>query len=492
MNFSRNAIVAIFLILFLVSITAVSAHDSDNPGVLIDTPTNNEEVSGEVDINVTIDDHYETQHVNFTIEGIDNVYSWSFQDKNPSDGWHVQWDTSNCSNGRYYIQAKALNSLGLTGEYNVFVTLVNTQKDVSLNVDNVTVAVNQQANVIARLLDENSKGVSNKNIEFLIDENKFSARTDLNGIVGFTYTPLKSGKYDVLSSFEGDNIYRAVNVTSLLTAVETPIQLTIKPITAEKGEKINLTATLTSGIDNESLSNKTVNFSVDGDFVGSAISNVEGIAALEYVVSKTGGNYVYSASMNDTNNQDSLTATNLLYVPQSELYVTLTSDKSGVKVGDDVTITYNVFNNGPDNAKNIVFKYIIPNSLKFISADVTTGDYYYNSSNNEITWNLGSIPVGKYSLYLKMQAISPARNNLTASLSTDTYDESIVNAVPTRYLTVEGGISNNDSSIYSAEYSYGGVNYPNYSDLSINSSGNPILILLISILMIFVGFKVKR
>ncbi|WP_407382015.1 Ig-like domain-containing protein [Methanobrevibacter sp.] len=491
MNFSKNVIVAIFLILFLVSITAVSAHDSDNPGVLIDTPTNNEEVSGEVDINVTIDDHYETQHVNFTIEGIDNVYSWSFQDKNPSDGWHAQWDTSNCSNGRYYIQAKAINSLGLTGDYNVFVTLANTQRDVNLNVDNVTAAVNQQVNIIARLLDENSKGVSNKNIEFLIDENRFSALTDSNGIASFAYTPSKAGKYDVLSSFGGDNIYGAVNVTSSLTAVETPIQLTINPITAENGEKINLTATLTSSIENTSLSNKTVNFNVDGDFVGSAISNDEGIAALEYSVSKTGGNYVYSASINDTDNQNSLTATNLLYVPRSELYVTLTSDKSGVKVGDEVTITYNVFNNGPDSAKNTVFKYVIPDSLKYISADVTTGDYYYNSSNKEITWNLGSIPVGKYSLYLKMQAISPARNNLTASLTTDTYDESIANAVPTRYLTVEGEASNNNSSD-SSEFSYGGVNYSGYSNLGVNNSGNPILILLCSILMLFVGFKFKR
>ena len=477
MNFSRNVIVAIFLILFLVSITAVSAHDSDNPGVLIDNPANNGEVSGEVDINVTIDDHYETQHVNFTIEGIDNVYSWSFQDKNPSDGWYAQWDTSNCSNGRYYIQAKALNSLGLTGDYNVFITLANTPKDVYLNVDNVTVGVNQQVNVIARLLDENSKGVSNKNIEFLIDGNKFSACTDLNGIASFSYTSSKAGKYDVYSSFGGDNIYDAVNMTSSLTVVETPVQLNIDPITAENGEKINLTATLTSSVDT-SLSNKTVNFNVDGDFVGSAISNGEGIATLEYVVSKTGGNYLYSASMNETESQDSLYTTNLLYVPQSELYVTLTSDKSGVKVGDEVTITYNVFNNGPDNAKNTVFKYIIPDSLKFISAEVTTGNYYYNSSNKEITWNLGSIPVGKYSLYLKMQAILPARNNLTASLTSDTYDESIVNAVPTRYLTVEGEIPNNGFSINFDGFSYNGFNYHCYSNLGINNSCNPILILL--------------
>lgn len=494
MNFSKNVIAAIFLILFLFSITAVSAHDSDYPGVLIDAPTSNEEVSGEVDINVTIDDHHETQHVNFTIEGIDNVYSWSFQDKNPSDGWYAKWDTSNCSNGRYFIQAKAINNLALTGEYNVFITLANTQRDVVLNVDNVTVGINQQTNVIARLLDENSKGVSNKNIDFLVDGNNFSAVTDVNGIASFPYTPSKAGKYNVSSTFAGDNIYRAIVAYSSIIAIETPLQLSINPITAEAGERINLIAKLTSSIDSISSSGKTIDFNVDGDFVGSAISNNEGIATLEYVVSKPGGNYIYSASLNDTEHQDLLTATNLLYVPKSELYVTLTSDKSGVKVGDEVTITYNVFNNGPDNAKNTIFKYTIPDSLKFISAEVTVGEYNFDPSDSEITWNLGSIPAGKYSLYLKMQSTLPARNNLTASLTTDTYDESIANAVPTRYLTVEGEITNNSSSNYSSigEYSSSASNYPNYGSLNVNNSGNPILILLCSVFMVVVGFRFKR
>lgn len=490
MKLSKNMILALFLILFLVSITAVSAHDSDNPGVSITTPGNGEEVSGEVDINVTIDDHYETQHVNVTIDGIDSVFNLNMQDKNPSDGWNFVWDTSNCSNGKYMIQAKAINSLGLTGDYNILVNLANTQKNVNLNVENITVPVNQKANVIAKLVDDNSKGISNKNIEFLIDGNRISAVTDSNGIASVSYTPSKAGKYDVTSTFNGDNIYKFVSTNSTITAIVSSINLNIDPITAEYKEKINLIAKLTGSDANASVSGKTVDFKVDGDFVGSATSNDEGIASLEYTVSKTGGNYVYSASLNGTDSQEPITATNLLYVPQSELYVTVTSDRSGVKVGDEVVITYNVFNNGPDNAKNTIFKYTIPDSLKFISADVTTGDFNYNSSNHEITWNLGSVPVGKYSINIKMLATLPARNNLTASLSTDTYDESISNAVPTRYLTVEGDANNNASS--NSSYS-GGYNNPSYSgSLGGNNSGNPLMLLICAVLMTFVGYKSKR
>jgi uncharacterized repeat protein (TIGR01451 family) len=277
-----------------------------------------------------------------------------------------------------------------------------------------------------------------------------------------------------------------------LISILNSIQLSTDPITAETNEKINLLAKLTSSVDNVSTSGKTVDFKVDGDFVGSAISDDAGIASLEYVVSKSGGNYIYSASLNETESENPLTTTNLLYVPQSELYMTLTSDKSGVKVGDDVTITYNVFNNGPDNAKNTVFKYTIPDSLKFISAKVTTGEYSYDSSKNEITWNLGSIPVGKYSLDLKMLSVMPARNNLTPSLTTDTYDESIVNGVPTRYLTVEGDVISNNTSSYSEGY-YGGNSNPiYYSNLGVNNSGNPISLLLALFFIMGLGFKIKR
>ena len=492
MKFSKNMILALFLILFLLSVTSVSAHDSDNPGVSIDTPVSNEEVSGEVDINVTIDDHYETQHVNVTIDGITSVYSLNMQDKNPSDGWNFVWDTSNCSNGKYMIQAKAINSLGLTGEYNILVTLANTQKDVSLNVENITVPVNQQTNVIAKLLDSNSKGISNKNIEFLIDGNRISAVTDSNGIATASFTPSKAGKYNVYSAFKGDNIYRFADANSTITAIVSSVSLNVDPITAEYREKINLIAKLTGSDDNTSLSGRTVDFKVDGDFVGTATSNDEGIASLEYTVSKTGGNYVYSASLNETASQDPITATNLLYVPQSKLYVTVTSDRSGVKVGEEVVITYNVFNNGPDNAKNTIFRYTIPESLKYISADVTTGNFNYNPSSREITWNLGSIPVGKNSINIRMLATLPARNNLTASLSTDTYDESISNAVPTRYLTVEGDVPSNDTSSNSS-YSGGYSSSTSHSgSLGGNNSGNPIMLLICAVLMTLVGYKTKR
>ena len=143
--------------------------------------------------------------------------------------------------------------------------------------------------------------------------------------------------------------------------------------------------------------------------------------------------------------------------------------------------------------KNTIFRYTIPDSLKFISAKVTVGEYSYDSSKNEITWNLGSIPVGRYSLDLKMLSVMPARNNLTPSLTTDTYDESVANGVPIRYLTVEGDVIGNNTSGYAGEH-YGGIGggHIYYSNLGANQSGNPISLLLALFFIMGVGFKIKR
>lgn len=69
----RNLII-VMLILFcsICLINGVSAHESEYPEVHIDTPISNTEVSGEVDITATVDDHYETLYVNFTVEHVDS------------------------------------------------------------------------------------------------------------------------------------------------------------------------------------------------------------------------------------------------------------------------------------------------------------------------------------------------------------------------------------------------------------------------------------
>ena len=124
----KKAFLCLALLIIVLSMGTVSAHLSEQPAVNIETPIHNTEVSGEVEIVATVEDHYTTEHVNFTIEGLDDSnkdYQTAYQDTDSSDGWKYTWDTTNVSDGRYYVQAKALSSNGLKGGYNILLNVAN-------------------------------------------------------------------------------------------------------------------------------------------------------------------------------------------------------------------------------------------------------------------------------------------------------------------------------------------------------------------------------
>ena len=78
------------------------------------------------------------------------------------------------------------------------------------------------------------------------------------------------------------------------------------------------------------------------------------------------------------------------YSPNSNLAISKTSDKSIVKVGDDLTFTINVINNGPDNATAVTVTEAIPAGLNFISATTSMGTY----SKDGGMWTIGDLKVG--------------------------------------------------------------------------------------------------
>ena len=57
----------------------------------------------------------------------------------------------------------------------------------------------------------------------------------------------------------------------------------------------------------------------------------------------------------------------------------ITSSKNNPQVGDKVTYTFKLGNNGPGIAKDVVFTYVIPEGLKFAGANVDQGNWTYNS-----------------------------------------------------------------------------------------------------------------
>ncbi len=123
----------------LTSISVVSAHTSVYPLISYDTPVSYSNASGNVDINITVEDNLQTQYVNYTITGAesqnagykltyttDNIYSTS----TATDGGHLNkytytWDTTNVVDGLYYIKTRSINNESYVGEGNIALFINN-------------------------------------------------------------------------------------------------------------------------------------------------------------------------------------------------------------------------------------------------------------------------------------------------------------------------------------------------------------------------------
>ncbi len=421
----------------------VSAHEGmENPIVTIENLTPGDEVSGSVDFQINVHEHNEAKYVNVTAENMEShVVYFSKQDSNRADGWSVSWDTSDAPNGEYWITAKAVDVKGLEGKAEMKLILNNVPKESHIFLENTTTVVNKSTNIVATMLDANNTPISNKNLTFIVDGiNYGNVKTTSSGVASIQFTPSEVKDYKILVKFGGDNKFLLSQMESIIKVssnVNATI-LTTDDVSGNYKQKIILKANLVAPGFYSAIFNKKIDFYINDNLIGSALTDEKGVARLEYVVNETSGTYLYSVKYQSENNTN-FTDFASLYVPESQLYVTMgavTYSMDGIfTVGNQFKVTYTVNNDGPDCAENTIFKYSIPKSLKYVSCNPSKGKLAINS-NNELVWDIGEVNIGNQKAEIIFQVVSVGKINLTGSLSTDTYDKSIDNAVPTRFITV--------------------------------------------------------
>ena len=439
----KKPILILFLLLGLIySISAVSAHEGmENPIVTIENLTPGSEVSDNVDFKINVHEHNEAKYVNVTAQNMDDhkIY-FNKQDSNRAGGWSVSWDTSNAPNGEYWITATAVDVKNLEGKAEMKLILNNLPKESHIVLEQTTPVVNKSTNVVAKILDESNNALSNKDLTFEIDGVDYgTVKTTSEGVALISFTPSEVKDYKIVVKFGGDNKYIKSQIEGLIK-VSSNINATIVSISDVSGnnkEKILLKANLVAPGFYEAIYNKKIDFYINGNLVGSAFTDEKGDAEFEYVINETGGTHVYSVKYQDEN-KTNYTDYASLHVPESELYMTMSAVTYSVDgifmVSNQFKVTFVVNNNGPDTSKNTVFKYNIPNSLKYVSSSVSKGKL--DTTSNQLVWNLGDMDIGSQQVEVLFQVVSADKINLTGVLSTDTYDKSIGNAVPTRFLTV--------------------------------------------------------
>ncbi len=440
----KTVLILFIVICFICSVGEVSAHEGmENPIVTIDDYMPGQEVSGDVNFNVTVHEHNEVKYVNVTAEHMESHTKYfDKQDSNPSDGWSVSWDTSNSPNGEYWITATACDVKELQGKAEMKLILNNIPKESTIVLENVTTVVNKSTNLFANLIDSNSNPISDKPVEFIIDGNSYSANTTNGGVATISFTPKEVKNYKVIVKFVGDYRYlesQSMGMLNVMSNINTS-SVTIHDIRGNNKEKIILKANLVCPGLYDANINKKIEFYVNGNFIGYNFTDEKGDAMLEYVINETGGSYVYQARYQNGSGEN-FTDSASLYVPQSELYMTMnavTYSKDGIfTVGNTFELNYFVNNNGPDSASDVKVLYDVPDSLKYVKATATQGTVGYDSNTRKLVWDLGSVSVGSQNVAITFTVLKADKINLSPSITTSTYDESVNNNITRNTLVVK-------------------------------------------------------
>jgi large repetitive protein len=163
--------------------------------------------------------------------------------------------------------------------------------------------------------------------------------------------------------------------------------------------------------------------------VGTLANGATATLVITAEVSWAGGGTNTAAATSDTfdpnlvNNSDSVS-----YTPQqADLAVTKTVDNSTPTVGDAVTFTVTLHNNGPDDATGVTLHDRLPAGLAFVSATPARGTYDSTSG----TWTVGTLADGATTTLVLRATVTDTTvaTNVASVSASDVFDPKTINNV---------------------------------------------------------------
>ena len=187
--------------------------------------------------------------------------------------------------------------------------------------------------------------------------------------------------------------------------------------------------------------------------------------------------------------------------PACDLIITKTASKYNYEIGDVVSYSIRLTNNGPNKARNVEVKEVADDSLVVKSFKASKGSFNKVSQ----TWSIDELANGE-SAELLIKAVATAKGIVknTVSATTDTFDYNLDNNDDVEVVNVsekkdipKKPIDKPKKSDSHNHIDYDGeINDYNPNSLKNNPTGNPLVFLVLSVLfsLIFVGdnFSKKR
>ncbi len=142
----------------------------------------------------------------------------------------------------------------------------------------------------------------------------------------------------------------------------------------------------------------------------------------------------------DLNNNNTNIKTNVVDISRADLSISKSDAVDPVEVGDDISYTIIVSNNGPDGAQNVVLTDSLPNSVTFLNATSSQG--ICSSANSVVTCNLGDLASnGTATVSVLAKSTTDGIINNTASVTSDTHDPDENNNSTSEQTTVNATIN---------------------------------------------------
>lgn|GEM_PF-734824 len=298
--------------------------------------------------------------------------------------------------------------------------------------------------------------------------------TDSNGIATCNYNIIQNvGAYTTNARFNTTTQYAASNGADTLIVDATPTNLTVDNVTGNRGADVTLKATLADTAHNMAINGKSVTFKVNGTTVGNATTDANGVATLLYHIDLVGGNYTVDFAADDQ--YAGSNATGILKVPQSSIYVVVTSSKKDPSIGETFTLTYKLGNNGPDPAENVTITIPLPEGFELsnISGD---GNWTYNETTRTITWTFKNLRVGDPYLYITGKLGAAGNYLFSSSIAADTYNGG-TNGVTPLSINVEDPLAQVNAAS---------------NTVAMQETGTPINYLVLAVLMVLSGFLAPK
>ena len=204
-----------------------------------------------------------------------------------TDTWGKTWSATDFQNN-FTVKLTAVATSGLLSIDHVQVKVHYTPPNTTLLLDPVFGDYGGTTTMTARLLATQTQlPLSGKTVNFSLNGASVGSDvTDANGYAILSNVPLAGiaagdYPYGAGASFATDGFYQSTSITADLRVHGLATTLVVSPITGNYGGTTgSVTATLTETVSGLPISGKTISFTLNEVSLGSAVTNVSGIASV--------------------------------------------------------------------------------------------------------------------------------------------------------------------------------------------------------------------